>query len=50
MREGEGSLVENSGDHYLGKYRKGRLQGLVTETVDFSDFHNIRREVFYQVI
>ena len=50
VREGEGSLVKNSGDHYLGKYRKGKLQGLVTETVDFSDFHNISREVFYQAI
>ena len=50
VREGEGSLVENSGDHYLGKYSRGKLHGLVTETVDFSDFHNIRREVFYQAI
>ena len=50
VREGEGSLVENSGDHYLGKYSRGTLHGLVTETVDFSDFHNIRREVFYQAI
>ena len=50
VREGEGSLVENSGDHYLGKYRRGRLHGLVTETVDFSDFHNISREVFYEAI
>ena len=44
------SLVENSGDHYLGKYRRGRLHGLVTETLDFSDFHNISREVFYEAI
>ena len=50
VREGQGSLVKNSGDHYLGKYINGRLQGLVTETVDFSEFHNISREVFYEVI
>ena len=48
VREGEGSLVLASGDHFLGRYSRGKLHGLVTETIDFSEFHNIRREVFYQ--
>ena len=48
VRQGEGSLVSRAGDHYLGHYTAGKLDGLVTETIDFADFHNITREVFYK--
>ena len=49
VREGAASLVTSSGDHFLGTFSRGLLDGLVTETLDFADFHNITREVFYKV-
>ena len=49
VREGPASLVTRAGDHYLGTYSRGQLDGLVTETLDFADLHNITREVFYKV-
>lgn len=49
IKEGSASIVFQNGDHYSGHFHHDQLNGLVIETIDFCDFHNIRREVFYKV-
>ena len=41
-------MVFRSGDHILGTFSNGRLDGLVQETLEFCDLHNVRRDVFYK--
>ena len=50
IKEGSASIVYSNGDHYSGHFLHDKLNGLVIETLDFCDFNNIRREVFYKVI
>ena len=42
VQEGTASLVFRSGDHILGTFSNGRLDGLVQETLEFCDLHNVR--------
>ena len=41
-------MVFRSGDHILGTFTNGRLDGLVQETLEFCDLHNVKRDVFYK--
>ena len=49
IKEGSASFVRKSGDHFLGNYKKNKLSGFVTETIEYCDRHNVKREVFYKV-
>ena len=48
VKEGSASLVFKNGDHILGSFRNGQLDGLVEETMDYCDYHNVKREVIYR--
>jgi len=48
IKEGSASIVYKSGDHILGNFKNDRLSGLVNETLDYCDHHNVTREVQYQ--
>ena len=48
VKEGSASLVSKNGDHTLGSFKNGHLEGPVEETMDFCDFHNVKREVIYR--
>jgi len=48
VKEGLASLVLTNGDSLLGRFKAGRLEGLVTETLCFCDRDNVTREVVYK--
>ena len=49
VKTGPASLVFHNGDHFQGDYKDDYLHGLVIETIDYCDLHNVRREVYYRV-